>query len=516
MSIFSPTQRRFLESVNRVAAANPFLPELAEAERAALGREYVDEGTHWSLRVDDPGKLHANAWRIHDRLEASMPAIRTAIAGRRGDLTPADAALFEGAVVYMLYHRLYPRLAAEFASRRASATLARWGFYREFEQDWRDWLLPAGVPPLTTFSAPHMFAFFFQLVRAFHQIFENIIGDSPPAARLRAAVWQSIFTHDLNRYRRALHARMADLVTLVTGPSGTGKELVARAIALSRYVPFDSRTLRFEDDPASHFHPIHIAALTGTLVESELFGHRRGAFTGATESRKGWLETCPPLGAVFLDEIGELAPEIQVKLLRMIETRVFSAVGDSAPKRFEGKLIAATNRDLEAEMRAGRFREDFYYRLCSDLIRTPSLAEQIAESPAVLSDLVRFLAARIAGPEGGQLAAEAMSFITAEMPPDYAWPGNYRELEQCIRNILVRREYTPRSARTGPASDVFEGAREGRLSAEELLRRYVTLVYARSGNYERAALRLGLDRRTVKAKVDQVLLERLRAGESVP
>ncbi|MCZ2155563.1 MAG: sigma 54-interacting transcriptional regulator [Bryobacterales bacterium] len=513
MSALSARNRRFLEAVNRVASANPFLPELAEAERSALGPEYIDEGGHWSLQVDDPQKLRANAWRICDKLEALMPDIRDGVLARRSDLTPRDAALFESGAAYMLYHRLYPRLAAEFNSRRGSATSARWGFYREFEHDWRHWLLPPDGPPLTAFSAPHMFALFFQLVRAFHQIFENIIGNSLPAGRLRAAVWQSIFTHDLDRYRRTLYARMADLVTLVTGPSGTGKELVARAIAFSRYVPFDPRTLRFEDDPASHFHPIHIAAFTGSLVESELFGHRRGAFTGATESRKGWLETCPPLGAVFLDEIGELAPEVQVKLLRMIETREFYAVGDSVPKIFEGKLIAATNRDLAAEMQAGHFREDFYYRLCSDLIRTPSLSEQIEESPAVLRNLVRFLALRIAGQEGDELALEAMSFITNEMPRDYQWPGNYRELEQCIRNILVRREYAPRFVKAASASDVFDGLREGRLTAEELLKRYVTSVYARSGSYEGAAERLGLDRRTVKAKVDPSLLERLRAAD---
>ncbi len=512
MPWLTQAQERFLRAVNAVAAANPFLPELAEAERDALGGEYVDQGAHWSLQVDDPRKLRANAWRICERLETAMPAIRARTYAIRGTLSDADAALYEGAVVYMLYHRYYPRLVEELAAHRAGEARGRWGFYRDFERDWKEWLSPPEGRPLSAFSAPHMFAFFFQLVRAFHQIFENIIGNSAPAARLRATVWQSIFTHDLHRYRRNLYARMGDLVTLVTGPSGTGKELVARAIALSRYVPFDPRTLRFEDDPASHFHPIHIAALTGTLVESELFGHRRGAFTGAAQDRKGWLEACPPLGAVFLDEIGELAPEVQVKLLRLIETRTFSAVGDSVPRRFEGKLIAATNRDLAAEIRKGQFREDLYYRLCSDLIRTPSLRQQIEESPAVLRDLVRFLAGRIAGEDGDVLATEAITFIEEQLPKNYPWPGNYRELEQCIRNILVRREYAPPPASPSPVSDLFRDARDGALSADELLRRYCTLVYAKAGSYEGAAARLGIDRRTVKARVDQTLLKQLRAN----
>ena len=127
-------------------------------------------------------------------------------------------------------------------------------------------------------------------------MFRDIIGSSLPAARLRAAVWQSIFTHDMRRYRRTLYARMGEFATLITGPSGTGKELVARAIAESRYLPFDERRLAFADDGVESFFPINISALSPTLVESELFGHRRGAFTGAVGDRKGWLETCPAVG----------------------------------------------------------------------------------------------------------------------------------------------------------------------------------------------------------------------------
>ena len=510
MSTLATAQRRFLHAVNAVAAANPFLSDLAEAERAALGTDYQDQGTHWSLAVDDPQKLRANAWRLCDRLERELPAVRARLFASGGPITREDAEMYEGAVVYMLYHRYYPKLAKEMAAHRMGAARARWDFYRDFEADWQEWLSPPERPPLSDFAAAHMFAFFFQLVRAFHQIFESIIGNSPPAARLRATVWQSIFTHDLRRYRRSLYARMGDLVTLVTGPSGTGKELVARAIALSRYVPFDPRTLRYEDDPASHFHPIHIAALTSTLVESELFGHRRGSFTGAVQDRKGWLETCPALGAVFLDEIGELATEIQVKLLRLIETRVFSAVGDSVPRSFEGKLIAATNRDLAFEIHKGSFREDLYYRLCSDLIVTPSLRQQVDESPQVLNELVRFLAARIAGADSEEVASEAIHFIETRLPPGYSWPGNYRDLEQCIRNILVRREYNPPAQPDPVQDDLFAEARSGRLSADELLSRYCTLIYAQTGSYEGAAGRVGLERRTVKAKIDEALLSQLR------
>src|SRR5205807_1091162 len=115
--------------------------------------------------------------------------------------------------------------------------------------------------------------------------------------------------------------------------------------------------------------------------ESELFGHARGAFTGALQDRGGRLEECSALGSVFLDEIGDVDPAIQVKLLRVLQSRSFERLGETKPRRFEGKILAATNRDLAAEIRAGRFREDFYYRLCSDIVVTPTLADQLRASP---------------------------------------------------------------------------------------------------------------------------------------
>jgi DNA-binding NtrC family response regulator len=329
-----------------------------------------------------------------------------------------------------------------------------------------------------------------------------------PAARLRASIWQSIFTHDMRRYRRVLYGKMGDFPTLITGPSGTGKELIARAIAGARYVPFDAERMEFADAPGESFLAINIPALSPTLIESELFGHRRGSFTGAIGDRKGWLEACPLSGSVFLDELGEMDLAIQVKLLRVMETRRFSAVGDTVLRDFHGKLIAATNRDLPAEIRAGRFREDLYYRLCADLIQTPSLADQIRDSPQVLSELVHYMALRTVGDEAERCLPEIEEWIAKQLPADYAWPGNYRELEQCVRNVIIRRSYQP-LAQAGSASadddEFFARFRAGQLSADELLARYAARVYRLTGSYEEAARRMGLDRRTVKANVERFL-----------
>ena len=278
-----------------------------------------------------------------------------------------DLALYEDAALQLLYQRCYPKFyEAGFGSEQANP--ARWRFYNEFLADWRHCFAIDGVTLPNERDPRHTFAWFRQIQRAFEITFRDIIGSSLPAARLRGAVWQSIFTHDMRRYRRTLYARMGEFATLITGPSGTGKELVARAIAESRYVPFDDRRLAFADDGETVFLPINISALSPTLVESELFGHKRGAFTGAVADRRGFLETCPELGSVFLDELGDMDPAIQVKLLRVIETRTFHPVGDTAARQFRGKLIAATNRDLAQAMRKGQFREDLYYRLCSDQV----------------------------------------------------------------------------------------------------------------------------------------------------
>jgi DNA-binding NtrC family response regulator len=191
-----------------------------------------------------------------------------------------------------------------------------------------------------------------------------------------------------------------------------------------------------------------------------------------------------------------------VKLLRVIETRTFHPVGDTASRQFQGKLIAATNRDLAADIQKGRFREDLYYRLCSDQIITPSLAEQIAGAPHLLQELVIYMARRIAGPESDELAQEVIAWIGRNLEADYAWPGNYRELEQCIKNVLIRRDYRPsRSTAEDPLDRLTLDFRNGRLTADQLLSRYCTLVYRQTGSYEETARRLGIDRRTVKSKI---------------
>ena len=502
MAFLSPVERGFLRAASDLAFCNPFLPERIHHERAALGAEFAADEPVWSFSVDEPERRRSNVWRIAARLEELCPRLRQKLATGRA-ASEADLVLYEDAVLNLLYQRTYPRFfEADFGARQEAGP-ARWRFYEQFLADWHHFLVIDSRPLPSRYEPVHTFACFRQIQRAFERIFQNIIGNSMPAARLRAAVWQSIFTHDMRRYRRTLFERMGEFATLVTGPSGTGKELVARAIAQSRYLPFDERRMTFPGDDAAPFFPINISALSPTLIESELFGHRRGSFTGAVGDRKGWLETCSELGSVFLDELGDLDIGIQVKLLRVIETRTFHPVGDTASRRFVGKLIAATNRDLATEIRKGRFREDLYYRLCSDQISTPSLAEQLADSPEMLRELVIYMARKVAGAEAEEFASEVVAWIAENLGATYPWPGNYRELEQCVRNVLIRRDYKP-SAPAPPAGgdNLAQSFRAGRLTADQLVCRYCAQVYRQTGSYQETARRLGLDRRTVKAKID--------------
>ncbi len=512
MAFLSSGERAFLRAVSELAYCNPFLPERTALERAALGSAFQEGEPVWSLPVDDPEGSRVNVRRIFERLEPLVEQLRGRLSGG-AKAREEDLVLYEDAILQVLYQRHYRQFLEAGIGPAGSSGAGRWRFHREFLAGWGHFLSIEGVAFPTRHEPGHTFACFRQIQRAFEQIFRDIIGASMPAARLRAAVWQSVFTHDMRRYRRTLYGRMGEFATLITGPSGTGKELVARAIAQSRYVPFDASKLAFADDEAVSFYPINVSALSPALVESELFGHRRGSFTGAIADRKGWLETCPALGAVFLDELGDLDPAIQVKLLRVIETRTFHPVGDTASRQFAGKLIAATHRDLAAAIRKGEFREDLYYRLCSDQIVTPSLAEQLADSPQVLRELVVYMACRVAGAEGEELSREVTTWMEQNLEPDYAWPGNYRELEQCVKNVLIRRDYRPsRAPSSDPAGELAQDLRAVRLSAGELLSRYATIAYHQLGSYEAAANRLGIDRRTVKAKVDPALLARLQGN----
>jgi len=287
-------------------------------------------------------------------------------------------------------------------------------------------------------------------------------------------------------YRVAQQVAGSRATVLLTGESGTGKGELARAIhAIS---------------PRAHepFVALHCAALAESLLESELFGHEKGAFTGADRKRLGRFEQAHG-GTLFLDEVGEISPAIQVKLLRVLQERAFERVGGGETIKVDVRLVAATNRDLAKEVREGRFREDLYYRLNVVLIELPPLRLR-GRDPLLLAEhfLRRFVAENHASIEGFSEAARAK--LTR-----HTWPGNVRELENAIERAVVLCDGPQIEAEHLPfdsAADVQGGVRiPGSTMAEIEQHAILSTLDAAGGSTARAAEILDISVRTIQYRL---------------
>ena len=222
------------------------------------------------------------------------------------------------------------------------------------------------------------FGFFYQMRRAWYFINHGLIGQSGSMDTLRAQLWRTVFTSRLHWYENFLWNRMEDFSTFLIGETGTGKGTAAAAIGRSGFIPFDEKKGCFIESFASNFIGINLSQFPESLIESELFGHKKGAFTGAVDSHKGVFALCSPHGSIFLDEIGDISIPIQIKLLKVLEERNFSAVGSHEKLHFHGRIVTATNKSLAVLQQQQTFREDFYYRLCSNIIPFQPSANKFA------------------------------------------------------------------------------------------------------------------------------------------
>jgi DNA-binding NtrC family response regulator len=306
---------------------------------------------------------------------------------------------------------------------------------------------------------------------------ENIVGASPPMARV---------------FETILQVAPSRASVLITGESGTGKELVAAAIH------------QHSARASGPFVKLHCAALAETLLESELFGHEKGAFTGAMGRRDGRFQQADG-GTLFLDEIGEISPAIQVKLLRFLQQREFERVGGNQTIKVDVRIVAATHRDLSAEVRAGHFREDLFYRLNVVTIEMPPLRSRVSDIPLLAT---RFLQ-RFAEENGKDVRGfsdEALQRLT-----QYSWPGNVRELENAVeRAVVVCRHHEVRAqdlsphivkttARAEDGLPVVPGASLAELERYAILK---TLEHT-GGSTSRAAEILGISPRTIQYRLHE-------------
>jgi len=237
-------------------------------------------------------------------------------------------------------------------------------------------------------SIAHYFALSYQLRRAFDFISNSLVGSSPSMQKFKKQLWNNVFTYNIDLYNKFLWNKMEDFSTLLLGETGTGKGTAAKAIGRSGYIPFDDKKQCFVQSFTRAFSSLNLSQYPETLLESELFGHTKGAFTGAMDNYKGAFDRCSPHGSILLDEIGEIPNHVQIKLLRVLQERTFSPVGSHEKSKFKGRVIGATNRPKKNILAGNVFRDDFYYRLCSDIIEIPPLRTRIKEDSSELDNLL--------------------------------------------------------------------------------------------------------------------------------
>lgn len=273
-----------------------------------------------------------------------------------------------------------------------------------------------------------------------------------------------------------------DSTVLITGESGTGKELVARAL----YAESPRRTHRFV--------PINCGGMAEGVLESELFGHRKGAFTSAITDKRGLLEEADG-GVLFLDEIGEMPLSMQVRLLRFLQGGEVRRMGETSTRRVNTRLVAATHRDLEHEVEAGRFREDFFYRINVVGIRIPPLRERTDDIPVLAGFFLRRHSVRLRRPIEG-FTAGALELLKA-----HPWPGNARELENAIERAVNLACGPVLSEADLPASVTLQAQTRARTVTADERERLLSALEQSRWNQSRAASRLGMSRTTLWRKM---------------
>ncbi len=482
----------FFEAVARAAFANPFGETRDDLDRSIGG-----------VAPDSPGSEIIRA--VVDRVAARIDEMQRQGKADLGRYTGGLQEQVRRVFLFHVFHRYADRFdeLIQLQSKNGDAP-SPVGFSDQVLGELRSF-------GFTEAESLRSFSVFYQLRRAYYFIRSGLVGDAPSMRTLRKHLWSCVFTHDMSWFETRFWNRMQDFSILLLGETGTGKGSAAAAIGRSGFIPFDLSTKCFTESFTRNFVAINLSQYSEGVLESELFGHKKGAFTGAVDNHEGLFSRCAPHGAIFLDEIGDVGIPVQIKLLQVLQERLFFPVGSHEARRFSGRIIAATNRQLDALRRDGRFRDDLYFRLCSDEIVLPTLRQRIREDPKELDLLLAAMVARFSGEASPERIAWLRDILLRDVGADYSWPGNVRELQQAVRRIILTGHYRGEQmlhADGSRASDALSrGIRDGALDADSLLAEYCASLYERHGTYEEVARITKLDRRTAKKYVHRGLKE---------
>ncbi len=489
MTIVPENDKEFFEKIANAAFLNPFGEARDELDRSIGGL---------SETASDNDIIGA----VVDRVTRSIEAMRK---NGEADLRSRTEERREPLRRLFLFHTFHQYADKFDALIQAQQALGDKPCTVDFSRQALAELAAFGFPEA---DALRYFAVFYQLRRAYYFIRHGLVGNSPSMRDLRRHLWDCVFTHDMSWFETQLWNRMEDFSILLLGETGTGKGSAAAAIGRSGFIPFDRDKNCFAESFTRNFVAINLSQYSEGVLESELFGHRKGAFTGAVENHEGLFSRCAPHGVIFLDEIGDVAVPVQIKLLQVLQERIFFPVGSHEARRFTGRIIAATNRSLDALRKKGGFRDDLYFRLCSDKIVIPPLRQRIREDPDELTTLLASILSRVSGGAPAAKIASLEEILNRDVGAGYPWPGNVRELEQAVKRIILTGSYQGEQVAEKASPEVGEETSallDARVDAETLLARYCAALYEQYGTYEEVARITKLDRRTAKKYVQREL-----------
>ncbi|MEN0062112.1 MAG: sigma 54-interacting transcriptional regulator [Myxococcota bacterium] len=481
-SNLEPQIQRLAEAIFQLGRINPFADARAQWEREALGGE-----------EEETEDVQTALGEVADELAGYLRQILS-----RQAATPREREWYAGIVFYALRERYREAFIASHEARLAASNEPPppVAFYEDFVKDFEGYFRVCGPPMPEIETAPHLFACADQIVRAEEALAGSTRGDSVPIRRLRAAMWQSVFTFDALRHRRFLYRSVESVPTLVAAAVGSEGRRIAEALAVSGYLPFDPEIRRFVPGPITRYVPLH--ARSAAELDEALYGLRKtdsGAFAAA--SGVG--------GVVVLDGITALSAAQQAELSRVIETRTFRPADGGPPAAFDGRIVVLSDADLAAEVASGAFDRELFLRMRGDNVVVPTLRQRLDDNKRELHLLVRHaLIGTIPELYLDEVSQEVHDEIIKGRGNDWPWPGNLLELEQCVQTVLIEGRCAPPDAnvRLPAPAGRFVALEQGTMSLAEVAYQYCRHVWELQGTYKSAAEVLGIDWRTVKNYVE--------------